>query len=251
MPLVHGNSYVLNKAKFDWPEYVLSSCATTICLTFVKTELYRATLQSILPADLLCAVDWIKKDEPVVFEDEVAFIASAGVHRRNEFLTGRRLAREALGETRVLLADVDGLPIWPKSQIASISHSRGLCCAVAGSSVDYICLGLDIEKADRLSQGASRRVVHPLEVSFTGDNRLRASLLFCLKEAFYKAQFPRFRTLANFQDLALKVDLTSGFATVLKLADPFHPELQRSVGQLHFRFGFCGVYVFTICYLLA
>ena len=220
-----------------------------VSYSFVEIESCRAVLQSILPDGLSCAIDWIQKDESVVFEDEAAVVKLANAHRKNEFLAGRRLSREVLGEKQAILIDEDGLPFWPDGQIASISHSRRLCGVVAGASASYVYLGFDLEKTNRLSPEAIQRVVHPLEADFVGEEQLKASLLFCLKEAFYKAQFPRWRTTANFQDLALDVDFSNGSATVLKLAGSFHPELKQATSELSFRFGFCGRYVFSICCL--
>ena len=174
---------------------------------------------------------------------------SAAANRRQEFIAGRRLAREAMQVSVPLVADADGLPLWPEGHIASISHSRGLCCAVAGAAEAFRCLGIDLEKTNRLSSAAAKRVVHPLEADFAGDDQVRASLLFCLKEAFYKAQFPRWRTPANFKDLALDVDWAHGVAEVAELAEPFHLELRQAADRLRFRFGFCGEYVVSLCWL--
>ena len=209
------------------------------------------SLAAAVPVGLSFAVDRIGAKEDFAYEREAALMESAGVSRQQEFIAGRRLARQAIARDVPLLVDVDGLPQWPEGWVASISHSRGLCCAVAGASAQFACVGVDLEKTNRLSSAAARRVVHPLEIDFAGEDQLRASLLFCLKEAFYKAQFPRWRTAANFQDLALDLDLACGRAVVAQLAEPFPSGLQQAADRLQFRFGFCGDYVVSLCWLAA
>ena len=98
-----------------------------------------------------------------------------------------------------------GVPQWPKGFTGSITHSRGLCGAVAAKTDVSLCLGLDFERTGRLSTSAAKRVIHPLEASFAADYEQGATLLFSLKEAFYKAQFPQWSAKANFKDLALSV----------------------------------------------
>lgn len=145
----------------------------------------------------------------------------------------------------VTLPNADGVPGWPESYLGSISHSRGVAAAVAVRSSQYSLLGLDLEKTNRLSGAAMRRVLHPLEASFASGDQMRTSILFSLKEAFYKAQFPRWRTAGNFDDLALAVDLDSETARVLKMDARFAPELK----DLRFAFRIIDDYVASLCWL--
>jgi len=180
---------------------------------------------------------------------EQQFIKSWGPHRQSEFATGRMCARGALSalglESSDLLPDVEGVPIWAKEVVGSISHSRGVAMAVAAKSIEYRLLGLDLEKTNRLSEAATRRVVHPLEVNFVGEDLLKASILFSLKEAFYKAQYPRWRTVGNFHDLALEVDLVDGVANVLEIDARFASEL----ASLQFAFRLVDDYVVSLCWM--
>lgn len=184
--------------------------------------------------------------------EEVLLTASWAAPRQNEFATGRRCARQALvalgapsGTT--MLPDEEGLPAWPPGFLASISHSRGMAMAVAAPVRTLSALGLDLERTNRLSEAAMRRVVHPLEVGFVGGDPSRASILFSLKEAFYKAQFPRWQTRGNFQDLALKVDFDAGTAAVVEMDARFSPELR----DLRFAFRCVDPYVVSLCWLWA
>jgi 4'-phosphopantetheinyl transferase EntD len=178
-------------------------------------------------------------------------VASWALGRRYEFSTGRYCARRAFnklglsGDIYDLLADADGIPCWPAGFSASISHSRGVALAAVAPIEQCALLGVDLEKTNRISIRARQKVVHPLEVDFTADDQVKASILFSLKEAFYKAQFPRWRTVANFHDLALQVDLHTASAHVQHLDRRFAPELS----QLQFRFQLVDDYVLSFCWM--
>lgn len=184
-----------------------------------------------------------------LYEPERAWVHTWSVHRQNEFSTGRLCARHALAELGVaagdLLPDADGIPQWPEGGLGCISHSRGIAMAVTARMGTPLLLGLDLEKTNRLSVRAIQQVVHPLEGAFVGGDQVRASILFSLKEAFYKAQFPRWRTAGNFHDMALEVDLADGVAKILQLDARFAPELRR----LKFRFRLVDDYVVSLCWM--
>ncbi|MEN8662841.1 MAG: 4'-phosphopantetheinyl transferase family protein [Lentimonas sp.] len=184
--------------------------------------------------------------------EECAYLEKATQSRRDEFLTGRYCLRQALaklGHTdSTLLPDEDGVPILPTGTLGSISHSRGLCLAVATGTTDHIYLGIDVEKTTRLSKLAIKRVVHPGEASWVDENQLKASILFSAKEAFYKAQYPKWRCLGNFHDLALNVEESAQQATVLSISEQFPAELGTQADQFKFHYRLVEDYVVTLCY---
>ena len=215
-----------------------------------SAEPFQAELDALAPAGLASAVSAVS-DAAVsgLSPVELSHIESWAPHRRNEFAAGRLCARRALGalgiEAGSLLPDDEGLPVWPEGVVGSISHSRGLAMAVAVSAGVYSLIGLDVEKTNRLSEAAMSRIVHPLEAAFAGNDQTRTSILFSLKEAFYKAQFPRWRTTGNFQDLALEVDMDAGTARSLEMDARFAAELR----QLRFAFRRVDDYVLSLCWL--
>lgn len=185
-------------------------------------------------------------------EAELAAIDSWALHRQNEFAAGRRCARRILDElgfegSASLDADSEGVPTWSEGFVGSISHSRGVAAAVAGRASRYDLVGLDLEKTNRLSEAAMKRVIHPTEAQFVNDDQVKATVLFSLKEAFYKAQFPRHRTPGNFHDLALAVDWELGRAEVAVMGACFAKELER----VQFAYCLVGNYVLSVCWLAA
>ena len=169
-------------------------------------------------------------------------------HRQEEYKAGRQCASQALNklgsEENIVMLGTDGLPIWPMGFLGSISHSLDVAMAVVAASEKYSLIGLDLEKTNRLSEFAARRVIHPLEISFAEDNQVNASILFSLKESFYKAQFPRWHQQGNFRDLALSVDLANGTADIKEINARFSSELEN----LSFVFEVVGDFVISLAW---
>lgn len=186
--------------------------------------------------------------------EDLSVVSDWAVHRQKEFLAGRWCARAALAKAgysarAALRGDGEGLPQWPHDRIGSITHSKGLVAAVAGRAADYELLAIDLERTDRIGEAAARRVIHPLEVDFANGNQLHASILFSLKEAFFKAQYAKWRISGNFEDLALAVDADRGSASVRRISPHFASELVARPQALCFRYALFDAYVVSICWL--
>jgi len=225
----------------------------TVLDMFQINELQSA-LQALLPVKVGCAVQQVASEaEAFQYAEEGSHLANAAIARRNEFISGRRCARIALAHigqaSCALPADLDGLPIWPSATMGSITHSRGLCCAVAASADKMMHLGIDLEKTTRLSARAMERVVHPLEEATVGEDQALGSLLFSAKEAFYKAQFPAWGAQPNFKDLALQIHSNTQQLSVLKIASNLPIQLRDATHRMKFRYQFVGDYVVTLCWL--
>ncbi|MGC6455756.1 MAG: 4'-phosphopantetheinyl transferase family protein [Coraliomargaritaceae bacterium] len=177
------------------------------------------------------------------------------VARTEEFLGGRRSARTALdqvgaGIDQLLTRNEAGLPSWPVGYVGSISHCMGICAAVVGPTNLFPVLGLDVERVDRISERAAERVVHSLESSFYRGQQLHASILFSLKEAFYKAQYPRWSHQASFCEMALEVDLSVGSARIEFLSERLSKGMEGfGMDDFHFRFVLVDSYVISLCWL--
>lgn len=216
-------------------------------------NLLDSALGSLLPAGIKHAVGRIPEGPRFRFQAEAERMGSAGDYRKREFAGGRDCARAALGRAgfpeEPIPADDDGVPVWPAGARAAISHSRAYCAAVAARSAEYRILGLDLEKTNRLSRSAIARVVHPKEQAYVQGDQQQASLLFCAKEAFFKAQFPVWRTNANFHDLVLAVDAENDSMAVQHIDRRFPEELRALATDIQFRFRFFEDFVVTACWL--
>ena len=209
----------------------------------------REAAHLIVPMGAAFEVAIIDQRATDLLPEERKLIESWAPSRQREFVTGRMCARRALDLLGVdasgLLPDADGIPQWPEDTVGSISHCRGVAMAMVAKSVDCRLLGLDLEKTNRLSAGAIKQVLHPMEEIFTGGDQLKASILFSLKEAFYKAQFPKWQAVGNFSDLALEVDLTEGTAKIREMDARFSSELMR----LRFCFRIVDDYVISLSWM--
>lgn len=217
------------------------------------TSLIDLALRDLLPEDISHSVCLIPEDSTFEFSLERDSLRTARDYRKREFVAGRDCARDALKQlgfpARPILSDSDGLPMWPKGAVACISHSKGYCATIAGMRTNYRTLGFDLEKTNRLSPAAVTRTVHPDEQSFVQSNQKKASLIFCAKEAFFKAQYPLWFTHANFHDLVLDVNEADGCLHVASISERFPDELRAIAPKLQFRFRFVEDFVLVACWL--
>jgi len=189
------------------------------------------------------------------FKEEADLFKMAGDYRKREFNAGRKCLRGALEKFDVVRlpipSDCHGVPIFPEGYLGCISHSRGLCAAIAGKKNDFRALGLDLEMTNRLSASAIDRTVHPIEETYVKGDQVRASLIFCAKEAFFKAQFPLWHTHANFRDVAFRVDAENQ-SLHIEWMDKRYPEALRALaGEFYFNYRYFGAFVVTICWIAA
>ncbi len=209
----------------------------------------REVAQIIVPKGAAFELAIIDQRVTDLLPEERQLIESWAPSRQREFVTGRMCARRALDLLGVaaseLLPDANGIPQWPEDTVGSISHCHGVAMAMVAKSVDCRLLGLDLEKTNRLSAGAIKQVLHPIEESFAASDQLKASILFSLKEAFYKAQFLKWHAVGNFSDLALEVDLTKGTAKIREMDARFNSELMR----LRFCFRIVDDYVVSLSWM--
>ncbi len=214
---------------------------------------FRALISNLEPLGSSVYLSIVSGATKFTFSDEEALVVHASDGRRAEFITGRESLRKVLGQLgfapQAILPNASGAPMLPDGAVGSIAHSRKLCCAIAGRNSDFMALGIDIEGTDRLTAQAAKRVTTANEIIWTGGDRVRASILFSLKESFYKMQFPRWKRYANFEDLSLEVNLTSGTAKIAKISPKFGVSLKYLASKVNFNFLLYDSYVISICWL--
>jgi 4'-phosphopantetheinyl transferase EntD len=168
--------------------------------------------------------------------EEAELVATSAEKRRQEFQTGRacaRLALERLGIPPVaILAGDRGEPLWPAGVVGSITHcSVYRACAVARTDA-LASLGIDAEPNLPLPGGVLARIAFgpELAIESPAPGVCVDRLLFCAKEAIYKAWFPLNKRWLGFEDM--EVTFTHGenaFAGRLLIPDlepdPLHPKV--------------------------
>lgn len=131
---------------------------------------------------------------------ERALVAHAVTMRKAEFGDARWCAHEALKKLgrdtgEPILRGERGMPLWPAAVSGSLTHTEGFRAAVVAPRLIVRSMGLDAEVAEPLPDGVLSSIARASELPQI--ERLRARgiecadrLLFCAKEATYKAWFP-------------------------------------------------------------
>lgn len=186
-------------------------------------------IEKVLPAAAR-GVEIFGDEDIDLFPAEEAQLERAVPKRRREYTTARAAARRALAglgyAALPVLRGEHGEPLWPAGVVGSLTHCDGYrACAVApADAVDV--LGLDAEPAQPLSAGVFERITVPAE----RDRQAGLSdhepglpwdrLLFCAKEATYKAWYPLARRWLGFADADIRLDVGGTFEVELLVDGP-------------------------------
>ncbi len=176
-------------------------------------RLMRSWFEAVAPRDTSVAAGAI--GPAVAFDNsERAAVAQAIAKRRDEFLTGRALARQALQKLGCPATTIPvgnhRMPVWPQGYVGSISHSGGLCVAHVGLSKNLASIGIDIELVDALKSDLIGQVSSPEEWALLTAGQAGdvdpGTLCFSAKETIYKAYFPVARAFLEYTDVRLQID---------------------------------------------
>ena len=157
-------------------------------------------IDDILPAVAVAAESFGPPGEQELLPAEAAAVATADPVRRSEFAAGRAVAHAALARlpapTGPVLPGRAGEPRWPDGVVGSITHCAGYRASAVALARDVAAIGIDAEPARPLPAGLIESVAAPAERWPLAELRLAHPelpwelLLFCAKEAVYKAWFP-------------------------------------------------------------
>jgi 4'-phosphopantetheinyl transferase EntD len=166
-----------------------------------------AWIEARAPAGTAVAAGPVEGGEPFD-EMEAAATIRAVKARHDEFHTGRRLARVALGRLgcapTAIPVHENRVPIWPSGFVGTISHSRALCVAHVGRARDFLGIGVDLEPEAQLTNDVVAHICRPDEDP--AEAMTPALLRFVAKEAFYKAYFPAACAFLDFHDVHVEFD---------------------------------------------
>lgn len=203
-------------------------------------------IERLVPPSVACS-ETTGDIEVELFDVEREALGRAVEKRRREFVTGRACARQALrrlGTPGVAIpSGPQGEPLWPVGVVGSITHCRGYrACAVAHAGA-VSALGIDAEPNEPLPDGVLAAVVHGRERDVVAGPPLAGDggepvhvprLLFCIKEAVYKAWFPLTGRWLDFADVEVSLDpAASTFRARVLVAGPLvgHAPLTEIPGR--------------------
>jgi 4'-phosphopantetheinyl transferase EntD len=188
-------------------------------------------LADIVPAQVAADEAFGDLPDPVLFPEEEAIVARAVDKRRREFAAARACARAGLARLGVppapILPGPRGAPQWPPGIVGSMTHCAGYRASAVARAQDMLTLGLDAEPDGPLPHGVLDAVADPGEQA--GLDALAAMaaapswdrLLFCAKEAVYKAWFPLARRWLGFKEAEITINPADGtFAARLLVPGP-------------------------------
>ncbi|RVW03889.1 4'-phosphopantetheinyl transferase Npt [Rhodococcus xishaensis] len=165
-------------------------------------------IERILPAGV--ASSELFDDPPGLrpHPQEESLIARAVDKRRREFIGARHCARVAMATLGVepgpILRGDKGSPVWPKGIVGSLTHCDGYRGAVVGYAMQVRSVGIDAEPNAPLPDGVLDAVSLQEEREWLGSVDPTVvhwdRLLFCAKEATYKAWFPMTGRWLGFED---------------------------------------------------
>lgn len=156
---------------------------------------------------------------------EKALVAHAADVRKAEFGDARWCAHQALTQLgrdsgQPILRGERGMPLWPASVSGSMTHTDGLRAAVVAPRLLVRSMGLDAEPAQTLPGDVLGSVAREGELPQL--DRLKAAgvdcadrLLFCAKEATYKAWFPLTHRFLGFEQAEIDLRDDGTFVSYL------------------------------------
>ncbi|MET0698111.1 MAG: 4'-phosphopantetheinyl transferase [Mycobacterium sp.] len=190
-------------------------------------------VSAVLPDTAALASAELYQDPPDVtpLPEEEPLIAKSVAKRRNEFITVRYCARLALADIGMppvpILKGDKGEPCWPDGVVGSLTHCEGYRGAVVGRRAQVRSVGIDAEPHVVLPNGVFDAVSLPVErheMSALPGQLHWDKILFCAKEATYKAWFPLTHRWLGFEDAHIKFQVdgagSSGSFVSTILIDP-------------------------------
>jgi 4'-phosphopantetheinyl transferase EntD len=187
-------------------------------------------IERLLPAGVACAEAFSDVPESTMDPIEAAVVARAVAKRRREFATVRHCARQALDQLGVppapLLPGARGAPQWPEGIVGSMTHCDGYRAALVARSWAVHALGVDAEPHEPLPKTVLRMIAGPEEIVMLATRTAADStvcwgrLLFCAKEAVYKAWFPLAQRRLTFRDVSVALAADGTIAARLLIDGP-------------------------------
>lgn len=149
-----------------------------------------------------------------------AGLAKAVAKRRSEFLAGRYCVRRALEAIGIVGVSVErgegGCPVWPTSVQGSVSHHDGVAIAAVTVAPGVLGVGIDVQTIvpAKTIADISSSILHGYDATLMATQRqpeLAFTLIFSIKESFFKAAFPSVRRYFDFDAAEIvELDLEAG-----------------------------------------
>ncbi len=156
-------------------------------------------------------------DENLLTEGEINSLDGSVLEVRCRAAAARSAARELLSEAGFpgwsMPRRRGNAPLWPPGMVGSLSHSNCYAAAALARCEEFAGVGIDIEPARPLPEELIDLVITSGEVRPSGAEDLVGRVLFCAKEASYKAVFALDGRFLEHHEII--VDLDAGIAETI------------------------------------
>ncbi|HHU67810.1 4'-phosphopantetheinyl transferase superfamily protein [Corynebacterium sp.] len=156
---------------------------------------------------------------------EQALVSHSVDIRKAEFGDARWCAHQALSDlgewnNEPILRGERGMPLWPRDITGSMTHTEGFRAAVVAPKTHVRSMGLDAEPAQPLPREVISSIARPgempqLERLHSEGIECADRLLFCAKEATYKAWFPMTHRWLGFEEAEIDIRSDGSFISYL------------------------------------
>lgn len=164
-------------------------------------------------------------------------LKNAVIKRKAEFLAGRHCAQQALSLLGVQHSTI-GIgklknPLWPKGIKGSISHCSDVAVAVVSHAPHVLGIGIDIEEQieeDMIEQVGTYVLLNDEKQLLQQKTMTTVqvfTLIFSMKESFFKAAFPLVKSYFDF-DAVTVLDIDHNKVR-FKLNYSLHEHLQKEM----------------------
>ena len=199
-------------------------------------ELHRAW-KSLLPSGVMTQTLPIADYCDLLADGELAYIAKAAERRKKEFSTSRKAIRDLIHSQceawEGVIPDSRHMPVWPEGWVGSISHSKGICSVAIVRSNNLSSIGIDLESLNRIRSELWRKIVSEEETSAIQAHAVQTersvddlmTVVFSIKEAFYKYQFPKTGLWLGFLDVHLN------FSPEQTISISLRPDLPQDIAE--------------------
>ena len=139
--------------------------------------------------------------------------------RKAEYLAGRFCAKQALGkhkiENFIIKSDKNRAPLWPEGIKGTITHSNHNALVAVNNSSDVLGIGIDVESVmtdktmndvkDAIVKGDENRFLDLPATTPGISTGAVVSLIFSIKESFFKAAYPSTGYYFDFDAVTINV----------------------------------------------
>lgn len=152
-------------------------------------------------------------DENELFPDEENSFIDCSIITKRQSASARLAARELLknyGYERWSLPRRSGFaPLWPRDIVGSLAHCNEYAAASIKNAASYKSIGIDIEPSLPLPTDIRDIIIREPEKSQLIKGVLAGRVIFCAKEAAFKAAYSADGIPMDFYEIEVNLDLST------------------------------------------